>query len=233
MLASDALRITKLYLKVSKTVVRNCKQEKRPASTLAKPPLSLLVPCGLVPRTWASPGPSCPMVQLIICSATRKLMLAYASLCLKNCRLLRPEPGREWGADRPAWHQRALAWIWRWADPSEPEPVPPPNPSLCFSRCPGPAVGPLTRGLCGQRACWRTQNIDITASQQGNNSEGHRAGLCDGGVPPLNAKDASSPARTGRPLKLDCLDHLHQSLFPIQFMATCRCACDSRQLSWV
>lgn len=50
------------------------------ASTLAEPPLSLPVPCGPMPRTWASPRPSCPMVQLIICSATRKLMLSYASL---------------------------------------------------------------------------------------------------------------------------------------------------------
>lgn len=50
------------------------------ASTLAEAPLSLPVPCGPMPRTWASPRPSCPMVQLIICSATRKLMLPYASL---------------------------------------------------------------------------------------------------------------------------------------------------------
>lgn len=55
--------------------------KRRSASRLAEPPLSLLMPYGLMPRTWASPRPSCPMVQLIICSATRKLMLAYASSC--------------------------------------------------------------------------------------------------------------------------------------------------------
>lgn len=59
-----------------------CKQNaKSSVSRLAEPPLSLLMPYGLMPRTWASPRPSCPMVQLIICSATRKLMLAYASSC--------------------------------------------------------------------------------------------------------------------------------------------------------
>lgn len=54
---------------------------KRFTPVPAEPPLSLPVPYGHMPRTWASPRPSCPMVQLIICSATRKLMLAYASLC--------------------------------------------------------------------------------------------------------------------------------------------------------
>lgn len=91
------LRIKLLFPQSQHKIFIKCKQEERSASTLAKPALSLLVPCGLMPRTQASPRPSCPMVQLIICSATRKLMLAYASLCLHNCRVSRPEPQWEGG----------------------------------------------------------------------------------------------------------------------------------------
>ncbi|KAK5911084.1 hypothetical protein CgunFtcFv8_005292 [Champsocephalus gunnari] len=55
-----------------------------------------------MPRTWASPRPSCPMVQLIICSATRKLMPVYASVSA-GCR---GQNRSEGGDDRLAWHRR-------------------------------------------------------------------------------------------------------------------------------
>lgn len=99
--------------------------------------LSLPVPCGLMPRTRPSPRPSCPMVQLIICSATRKLMLPYASLCLQICGVLRPH--------KLAWYK--MLWLW-FEDPL--------NlmwyPSYTLWPCPVsecPTVGMLT--LSGQR----------------------------------------------------------------------------------
>lgn len=80
---SDAIKNITAFAQSQQKILwkRRRKQEESCASTLADSPLSLLVSCGSMPRTWASPRPSCPMVQLIICSATRKLMLAYASLC--------------------------------------------------------------------------------------------------------------------------------------------------------
>lgn len=85
------LRIKMLFAQSQHKIFMKRKQEERSASTLAEPHMSLPVPCVLMPRTWASPRPSCPMVQLIICSATRNLMLAYASLCFHNCRASKPE----------------------------------------------------------------------------------------------------------------------------------------------
>lgn len=150
-------------LKVSAKIwwKRKRKHEERSASTLAERPLSLPVPCGLMPRTWSSPRPSCPMVQLIICSATRKLMLAYASLCLHNCRVSRPEPQREGGLTD--WLGiRGLGLDLKMSGPLR-------NwASTPF--CPPPSVSPsvqvLLRGcwprwLCGQRPCWPTQTLTL------------------------------------------------------------------------
>lgn len=155
------------------------KHEERSASTLAKPPLSLPVPCGLMPRTWASPRPSCPMVQLIICSATRKLMLAYASLCLHNCRVSRPEPQREGGLTD--WLGiGGLGLDLKMSGPLRTWASTPSAPSLCFSQCPGPAVGPLTPLTVWTETLLTNTNTDITASQQGDkNSEGQCVGLCE------------------------------------------------------
>lgn len=121
------LRIKMLFAQSQHKIFMRCKQEERSASSLAELLLSLSVPCGLMPRTQASPRPSCPMVQLIICSAMRKLMLPYASLCLHICRVSRPEPQHE-GALTDWLGIRGLGSDLKMSSPSEPELVPPPPP---------------------------------------------------------------------------------------------------------
>lgn len=133
-----------------------------------------------MPRSEASPRPSCPMVQLIICSATRKLMLAYASLCLHNCRVSRPEP--QWKGGLTDWLGiRGLGLDLKMSGPlrtwggtlSAP-------PSQCFSQYPGLAVGSLTPLTVWTETLLTNTNTDITASQQGDkDSEGQHVGLCE------------------------------------------------------
>lgn len=115
-----------------------------------------------MPRTWASPRPSCPMVQLIICSATRKLMLAYASLCLRNCRVSRPEPQREGGLTDClgigglGLDLKMSGPLRTWVNAVAPPPPPCVSPSvqvLLWGRWP--------RWLCGQRPCWPTQTLTL------------------------------------------------------------------------
>lgn len=155
-----------LSLKVSREFCKKVKVNKRSASTPAEPLLSLPMPCGLMPRTGASPRPSCPMVQLIICSATRKLMLAYASLCSitagcqgQNCSE---------GACLTDWlGTRGLGLDQKMSGPL--------RTSLRFSSCPVPAVGPLTPLTVWTETPLTNTNTDMTASQQGHrNSEGQR-----------------------------------------------------------
>lgn len=45
------LRIKLLFAQSQHKIFMKCKQEEISASTLAKPPLPLPVPCGLMPRT--------------------------------------------------------------------------------------------------------------------------------------------------------------------------------------
>lgn len=152
------LRIKHFFAQSQHKMSATCKQEEGSASTLAEPPLSLPVPCGLMPRLRTCPRPSCPMVQLIICSSARKRTLADASLCLRDGGASRPEPQRA-GPDRLAWHR--APWL-RFEDDRSPRNVSwyPSTPSPCFSKCPGPAVGLL--------AAWTETpqthtNTDITA----------------------------------------------------------------------
>lgn len=99
-----------------------CKQESKRTDLLPswQNLLSLSVPCGLLPRTQTSPRPSYPMVQLIICSAVRKLMLSYASLCLHNWKVSRLELQLGRGVRQAGLASETLAWIWRWVNLSEP-----------------------------------------------------------------------------------------------------------------
>lgn len=172
-------RIKQFFAQSQHKIFMKCKQEEKSVSTLAKLPLSLPVPCGLMPRPRTSPRPSCPMVQLIICSSTRKRTLAYASLCLQNGRVSRPEPQHE--GDLTDWlgigclglDLKTNVPLRTWAGTLY-------APSLCFSKCPGPAVGLLTPLTVWTETMLTNTNTDITASQQEDkNSEGQRVGLCE------------------------------------------------------
>ncbi len=169
-----------------------------------------------MPRTWASPRPSCPMVQLIICSATRKLMLAYASLCLHNCRVSRPEPQREGGLTD--WLGiGGLGLDLKMSGPLRTWVSTPSAPSLCFSQCPGPAVGPLTPLTVWTETLLTNTNTDITASQQGDkNSEGQSVGLCESCMCTRVTSDSKGCIRMSRPcypLYFSYLERFYRPLF--------------------
>ena len=139
-----------------------CKQEDSSSSILAKPYLSLSMPCGLMPRTWASPRPSCPMVQLIICSAMRKVLLAYASLCLHSGGVSRPELQWE-GSPTDCFGIGGLGLDVEMSGPLRTQ-----TSSPCSSQCPGPAVRPSTPLIVWTEILLTNTNSDITASQHGD-----------------------------------------------------------------
>lgn len=146
-----------------------------------------------MPRTWASPRPSCPMAQLIICSATRKLMLAYASSCsvTTGCQ------GHNCSGCLTDWFGiRGLGLNSKMSGPLRPRAATPFCPPPMF-KCPGPAVGPWTLLTVWTGPAQTSTNTDMTVSQWGDkNFEGHFELCSFSPVYFLYERDALTTAKT-------------------------------------